>query len=152
MRCGSTADLLFDHQFCELFRSVDRDITGLLRQQSSATPQQSNGEPAESVDLLQYKNFIREQDIKMQQWVEAYNVTSQELTLLRQQHEELTATVEILRDQNAVLAAQAVNHTLPGSAEEPLKLILNPQHAYCVTLRSPGTGRPHRPGRPHPGD
>jgi len=114
LRCGSTADLLFDHQFCELFRSVDRDITGLLRQQSSATPQQSNGEPAESVDLLQYKNFIREQDIKMQQWVEAYNVTSQELTLLRQQHEELTATVEILRDQNAVLAAQAVNHTLPA--------------------------------------
>ena len=120
MRCGSTAELLFDHQFCELFRSVDRDITGLLRQQSNATPQQSNGEPAESVDLLQYKNFIREQDIKMQQWVEAYNVTSQELTLLRQQHEELTATVEILRDQNAVLAAQAVNHTLPGKAEGSL--------------------------------
>ena len=70
LKCASTSDLLFDHMFCELFRSVDRDITNILTNRSS-TPH-NNGE-VESVDILQYKNFIREQDAKMTQFVTANN-------------------------------------------------------------------------------
>ena len=50
LKCASTTDLLFDHMFCELFRSVDKDITNILFERAS-TPQ--NTEELESVDILQ---------------------------------------------------------------------------------------------------
>merc|ERR1719318_124405 len=107
LRCASTSDLLFDHMFCELFRSIDRDITGILVKKSSASPH-LNGN-AESGDILQYKNFIREQDLKMNQFVEANNLLHVELTNLRAQYEEVCGSVQILKDQNAILQAQAIN-------------------------------------------
>jgi len=107
LRCASTSDLLFDHLFCELFRSIDRDITGILVKKSSASPH-LNG-TSESGDILQYKNFIREQDLKMNQFVEANNLLHVELTNLRAQYEEVYGSVQILKDQNAILQAQAIN-------------------------------------------
>jgi len=107
LRCASTSDLLFDHMFCELFRSIDRDITGILVKKSSASPHVNGNN--ESGDILQYKNFIREQDLKMNQFVEANNLLHVELTNLRVQYEEVYGSVQILKDQNAVLQAQAIN-------------------------------------------
>ena len=37
LRCGSINDLIFDHKFCELFRSIDRDITGIILKKTSPT-------------------------------------------------------------------------------------------------------------------
>jgi len=107
LRCASTSDLLFDHLFCELFRSIDRDITGILVKKSSASPHLNGAN--ESGDILQYKNFIREQDLKMNQFVEANNLLHVELTNLRAQYEEVSGSVQILKDQNAILQAQAIN-------------------------------------------
>ena len=107
LKCASTADLLFDHMFCELFRSVDRDITNILSNRAS-TPATNGGE-VESADLAQYKNFIREQDAKMSQFVEANNQLHAELTSVRAHYEEVAGQVQILRDQNAILQAQAAN-------------------------------------------
>merc|ERR1719318_2067867 len=107
LRCASTSDLLFDHLFCELFRSIDRDITGILVKKSSASPHLNGAN--ESGDILQYKNFIREQDLKMKQFVEANNLLHVELTNLRAQYEEVSGSVQILKDQNAILQAQAIN-------------------------------------------
>ena len=36
LRCASVNDLIFDHKFCELFRSIDRDITGIILKKSAA--------------------------------------------------------------------------------------------------------------------
>jgi len=107
LRCASTSDLLFDHLFCELFRSIDRDITGILVKKSSASPHMNGAN--ESGDILQYKNFIREQDLKMNQFVEANNLLHVELTNLRAQYDEVCGSVQILKDQNAILQAQAIN-------------------------------------------
>ena len=63
----------------------------------------------ESVDILQYKNFIREQDAKMTQFVTANNQLHAELTNVRAMYEEAAGQVQILQDQNAILQAQAVN-------------------------------------------
>ena len=107
LKCASTADLLFDHMFCELFRSYDRDITNILSERSQ-TPQ-TNGE-VETGDILQYKNFIREQDAKMSQFVEANNQLHAELTNVRALYEEQMSQIQILRDQNAILQAQTGNN------------------------------------------
>ena len=110
LRCGSIADLVFDHKFCELFRSIDRDITGIIRKGAAPTAPDSNGAAAtESADVEIYKNFIREQDVRMNQFVEANNLLKVELTNLKAAHAESQATVHQLRDQAAILQAQALN-------------------------------------------
>merc|ERR1719402_808703 len=110
LRCGSIADLVFDHKFCELFRSIDRDITGIIMKGAAQSMSDSNGPTAnESADVEIYKNFIREQDVRMNQFVEANNLLKVELTNLKAAHAESQATVHQLRDQAAILQAQALN-------------------------------------------
>ena len=106
LKCASTSDLLFDHMFCDLFRHVERDIINILSNRP-VTPV-TNGGGAESGDIAQYKNFIREQDEKLLKFVEANNQLHVELTNVRAQYEELSNQVMILRDQNAILQAQSV--------------------------------------------
>merc|ERR1719237_989623 len=110
LRCGSIADLVFDHKFCELFRSIDRDITGIIMKGAAQSVSDSNGPTAnESADVEIYKNFIREQDLRMNQFVEANNLLKVELTNLKAAHVEVQATVHQLRDEAAILQAQALN-------------------------------------------
>ena len=110
LRCGSIVDLVFDHKFCELFRSIDRDITGIIMKGAAQSVTDSNRPTAnESADVEIYKNFIREQDVRMNQFVEANNLLKVELTNLKAAHIEVQATVHQLRDQAAILQAQALN-------------------------------------------
>merc|ERR1719507_2413158 len=110
LRCGSIADLVFDHKFCELFRSIDRDITGIIMKGAAQSVTDSNRPTAnESADVEIYKNFIREQDVRMNQFVEANNLLKVELTNLKAAHVEVQATVDQLRDEAAILQAQALN-------------------------------------------
>ena len=114
LKCASTSDLLFDHMFCDLFRHVERDIINILSNRP-VTPV-TNGGVGESGDIAQYKNFIREQDEKLLQFVEANNQLHVELTNVRAQYEELGNQVMILKDQNAILQAQSAkdNQASPG--------------------------------------
>merc|ERR1719341_2748380 len=115
LRCGSIGDLVFDHKFCELFRSIDRDITGIIMKGAAQSVSDSNGSAAnESADVEIYKNFIREQDLRMNQFVEANNLLKVELTNLKAAHVEVQATVHQLRDQAAILQAQALNAASNG--------------------------------------
>merc|ERR1719225_1941427 len=110
LRCGSIVDLVFDHKFCELFRSIDRDITGIIMKGAAQSVTDSNRPTAnDSADVEIYKNFIREQDVRMNQFVEANNLLKVELTNLKAAHVEVQATVHQLRDQAAILQAQALN-------------------------------------------
>merc|ERR1719341_2782102 len=120
LRCGSIADLVFDHKFCELFRSIDRDITGIIMKGAAQSVSDSNGSAAnESADVEIYKNFIREQDVRMNQFVEANNLLKVELTNLKAAHVEVQATVHQLRDQAAILQAQALNAATNGPTGVP---------------------------------
>jgi len=122
VRCNSTTELTFDHMFCELFRSIDRDITTIMAKKTSQSPlTNGSGEAAEetgTVEVEQYKNFIREQDTKMQQYVEANTLLHTELTNIRAQYEEVYGTVQQLRDQNAILQAQAINAVTSSPVEQ----------------------------------
>ena len=120
LRCGSIGDLVFDHKFCELFRSIDRDITGIIMKGAAQSVPDSNGSAAnESADVEIYKNFIREQDVRMNQFVEANNLLKVELTNLKAAHVEVQATVHQLRDQAAILQAQALNAATNGPTGVP---------------------------------
>ena len=117
LKSVSTSDLIFDHMFCELFRSVDRDITGVLSKRSQ-TPHTE----AEAGDITQYKNFIREQDAKMNQFVEANNQLHAELTSVRTLYEEAVGQIQILKDQTAIFQAAATTDftsPVPKKAESP---------------------------------
>merc|ERR1719180_426702 len=119
LRCGSIGDLVFDHKFCELFRSIDRDITGIIMKGAAQSVHDSKGPTAnESADVEIYKNFIREQDARMNQFVEANNLLKVELTNLKAAHVEVQATVHQLRDQAAILQAQALNAATNGPTEQ----------------------------------
>ena len=85
LRCASVNDLIFDHKFCELFRTIDRDITGIILKKSAAD---TNGESVGG-DVEVYKNFIREQDARMKQFVEANSLLHAENSNLRAQYEEV---------------------------------------------------------------
>merc|ERR550519_1824068 len=118
LRCGSIGDLVFDHKFCELFRSIDRDITGIIMKGAAQSMSDSNGPTAnESADVEIYKNFIREQEVRMNQFVEANNLLKVELTNLKTAHVEVQATVDQLRDQAAILQAQALNAATNGPTD-----------------------------------
>merc|ERR1719220_2893298 len=120
LRCGSIVDLVFDHKFCELFRSIDRDITGIIMKGAAQSVTDSNRPTAnESADVEIYKNFIREQDVRMNQFVEANNLLKVELTNLKAAHVEVQATVHQLRDQAAILQAQALNAATNGPTRVP---------------------------------
>ena len=73
-----------------------------------------SGTTTESADVEIYKNFIREQDLRMNQFVEANNLLKVELTNLKAAHVEVQATVHQLRDQAAILQAQALNAATNG--------------------------------------
>ena len=114
LKCASTGDLIFDHMFCELFRSLDRDITGVLVKRSQ-TP---HTEP-ETGDIAQYKNFIREQDAKMNQFVEANNQLHAELTNVRTLYEEAVGQIQILKDQTAIFQAAATTDFSSPAVKQP---------------------------------
>jgi len=59
--------------------------------------------------MQNYKAFIREQDGKMKQYIEANQLMHTQYKNLQTQYEELSGTVHLLRDQNAILQAQAMN-------------------------------------------
>jgi hypothetical protein len=118
LRCGSINDLVFDHKFCELFRSIDRDITGIiLKKAVPAAAEGTAGPGAEAADVEIYKNFIREQDARMKEFVEANGLLHGELTMVRARHDEAQATVQQLRDEAAVLQARA-GGLVPGGQLE----------------------------------
>ena len=123
LKCASTSDLLFDHMFCDLFRHVERDIINILSNRP-VTPV-TNGCVGESGDIAQYKNFIREQDERLLQFVEANNQLHVELTNVRAQYEELGNQIMILKDQNAILQAQSAKNNQVSPIENVMLMNTN---------------------------
>jgi len=125
VRAASVTDLTFDHMFCELFRSLDRDLTNIIKK-SNGTPS-TNGQDlspeALSGEVEQYKDFIRQQDQKMGEFVSANQLLHSELTKLRVQHEEVCSSLQQVTDQNAILQAQAINAvtSTPLPAQAPIQ-------------------------------
>ncbi|XP_043276188.1 general vesicular transport factor p115 [Venturia canescens] len=111
-------DLLLDHEFCRLLKTLEGTILESVLKRSSpqSVKDQANSmNPTSSVLVAQYKDLIREQDVQIQKISEANQVLTREKRDLEAQLHELQTTVSHLKDQNLVLRAAQTNL----SAEKP---------------------------------
>ncbi|XP_042868347.1 general vesicular transport factor p115-like isoform X4 [Penaeus japonicus] len=97
-----SSDLVFDHEFCRLFKSLE---VSALR---AVTPQLVNGTSTEvsPAEVKKYKDIIRDQDAEMTQLREQLNKFQSDLEQLSSEKENLTSKVQQLHDENTVLKAQ----------------------------------------------
>merc|ERR550519_2035742 len=114
IQVANMSELMLDHRFCELFRSLDREVTGVVAKNQAANGNGVEGgvqveSEAGNLALEQYKQFIREQDQRLKEFVEANTNLNQELITTRSHLEEMTAQTALLRDHNSILQAQAIN-------------------------------------------
>lgn len=96
------SQLLFDHEFCRLFKSLEASV---LR---SVTPQLVNGNSNEVSpgEVIKYKDIIRDQDAELTNlrgMVEQVQKQMREVSTLR---EEENSKMNLLLDENTVLKAQ----------------------------------------------
>lgn len=96
------SDLVFDHQFCRLFKSLE--VTCLR----AVTPQLAGGSSTEvtPVEVIKYKDIIRDQDAEITQLRERLAGVQKEVEELQTNKEQMSAQVQQLHDENTVLRVQ----------------------------------------------
>ncbi|CAG2164249.1 unnamed protein product [Oppiella nova] len=123
-----TEDVLFDYEFCRLFKSLE----GLVIKASQSKPSdlvngpESNMTADEHRLLNQYKEVIREQDQQLTVIRREFCVLKEEHSRVLMQMQEQSAHIQQLKDQNALLKAQksaisplnisAIDSSLPSDA------------------------------------
>nr|XP_027229798.1 general vesicular transport factor p115-like [Penaeus vannamei] len=97
-----SSDLVFDHEFCRLFKSLE---VSALR---AVTPQLVNGTSTEvsPAEVKKYKDIIRDQDAEMTQLREQLSKCQSDLEQIASEKESLTSKIQQLHDENTVLKAQ----------------------------------------------
>ncbi|XP_037797564.1 general vesicular transport factor p115-like isoform X4 [Penaeus monodon] len=97
-----SSDLVFDHEFCRLFKSLE---VSALR---AVTPQLVNGTSTEvsPAEVKKYKDIIRDQDAEMTQLREQLSKFQSDLEQIASEKENLASKVQQLHDENTVLKAQ----------------------------------------------
>ncbi|XP_066249415.1 general vesicular transport factor p115 [Euwallacea similis] len=101
-------ELLLEFEFCKLFKAMEGLIIqalGVQRDLSNGISELSLSEH-ENALLLQYKDLIRDQDKKLQEWQRKYAFLQKQFEDLKTQMEELQQTNVQMTDQNTLLKAQ----------------------------------------------
>ncbi|XP_071524223.1 general vesicular transport factor p115 isoform X3 [Panulirus ornatus] len=113
------SDLVFDHEFCRLFKSLEVSCV------RAVTPQLMNGSSTEvsPAEVTKYKDIIRDQDAEITQLRESLTEIQKEVEELKSDKEQVSAKVQQLHDENTVLKAQqgiaveAASAVAPGTSE-----------------------------------
>ncbi|XP_066139935.1 general vesicular transport factor p115 [Euwallacea fornicatus] len=101
-------ELLLEFEFCKLFKVMEGLIIqalGVQRDLSNGISELSLSEH-ENALLLQYKDLIRDQDKKLQEWQRKYAFLQKQFEDLKTHMEELHQTNVQMTDQNTLLKAQ----------------------------------------------
>ena len=101
IKCAKPGDLVLDHAFCQQFKHQEHLVIHHLNQNKEDVL--TNPDPGV---LLQYKELIREQDLRISQISQANLYLQQELANAKAQVEDLNTTIQTLQDQNSLLKAQ----------------------------------------------
>ncbi len=103
-KCHEANDLVFDHKFCSKFKHLEHVIADWLtkRKENSADDAAA---AANSHDVAQYKELIREQDSRIHDLSQANIYLQQALNAAKQQADELQSSLQTLKDQNQLLKA-----------------------------------------------
>ena len=109
LKCQDAAELVFDHKFCQNFKVLEHGVMNVV----NATQSQKNEECNPQV-LQQYKDFIREQDVRITEISRANVYLQQELQNAKAKMEEMTQQIASLQDQNQLLKAQTATDLRSG--------------------------------------
>lgn len=105
IRPGSQSELFLDHEFCRLFKVLE----GMVGKAVSPRVDFMNGsdDVSDSVLVQQYKELIREQDLKLKEYgTEVERLRNQE-GILTKMLNELKISEGQLKDENVLLRAHA---------------------------------------------
>ncbi|KAK8391924.1 hypothetical protein O3P69_017503 [Scylla paramamosain] len=96
------SDLVFDHEFCRLFKSLE--VTCLR----AVMPQLAGGSTTEvtPVEVTKYKDIIRDQDAEITKLRDRLAGIEKEVEELKAGKEQMSAQVQQLHDENTVLRVQ----------------------------------------------
>lgn len=100
-------DLVFDHEFCNLFKSLEHVLVNAVQSKPNELTNGSGPDREQVKCLTHYQELIRQQDMELQTLRRDIFYYSQENAYLKDQVQELTSTVQQLRDQNSLLRAQS---------------------------------------------
>ncbi|KAK7075823.1 Vesicle-mediated ER to Golgi transport protein, partial [Halocaridina rubra] len=113
------SDLVFDHEFCRLFKTLEGSS---LR---AVTPQLMNGSATEvsSAEVIKYKDIIRDQDLELCEMRESMAKFQKQMEEMCGEKNQLMAQIQQLHDENTVFKAQ---HGISTSASV---LATEPSHS-----------------------
>nr|XP_045622193.1 general vesicular transport factor p115-like isoform X2 [Procambarus clarkii] len=96
------SDLVFDHEFCRLFKSLEVSCV------RAVTPQLMSSSSAEvcPAEVIKYKEIIRDQDAEITRVRESLTKLQKEMEAFRSEKEQMSSKVQQLLDENTVLKAQ----------------------------------------------
>lgn len=103
IRPGKPSELLLDHEFCRLFKALE----GLVGKAVSPKLDIMNGSDVPDVLVQQYKELIRDQDMKLQGLEKEVGRLRIQEVASKRQFEELQSAVAQLKDENVLLRAHA---------------------------------------------
>ncbi|XP_019758753.2 general vesicular transport factor p115 isoform X1 [Dendroctonus ponderosae] len=143
IKAKHSSELLLEFEFCKLFKAME----GLIIQALGVQRDLSNGlselslSDHENALLLQYKDLIRDQDKKLQDWQRKYNFLEKQYDEVKVQADELRQTNIQLIDQNTLLKAQLstgasqVTNTVQTAPVEPPPTAVADDHVISLERR-----------------
>lgn len=122
IRAKRVDELLLDHEFCRLYRSLENEL------QNAVKPPSSDAFQAEAAEALldRYKQLIRDQDEQMTQLRSQLHAIGSSHTANQAELVELRSLCQQLKDQQALMKATDVSSDLPYSSSGGCN---NPQHS-----------------------
>ena len=107
LRYRKADDLVFDHEFCNLFKSLEHVVVSAVQSKPEELTNGTGSDTEQIKCLTHYQELIRQQDMELQTLRRDIMYYCQENAYLKEQVQELTSTVQQLRDQNALIRAQS---------------------------------------------
>ena len=67
LKCSDSKDLIFDHKFCQHFKHLEHVVINFLtkRKENSSSNDIDSGGHTDPAVVMQYKDLIREQDVRI---------------------------------------------------------------------------------------
>ncbi|KAG1714454.1 General vesicular transport factor p115 [Nymphon striatum] len=109
-----TTGIMFDYEFCRLFRSLEGEIVKAVQPRpkgSLLNGPDSNLSRDQHQLLTQYKDVIRQQDQQLNTLKANFSEIEADHSKCKTQIDEMTSTIQQLRDQNSLLKAHNVNQS-----------------------------------------
>ncbi|XP_050311494.1 general vesicular transport factor p115 isoform X2 [Anthonomus grandis grandis] len=132
IKAAQANELLLEFEFCKLFKTMEGAIIqalGVQRDLSNGISELSLSEH-ENALLVQYKDLIRDQDKKLQEWQRKFGFLERQFEELKAQMQEAQQTNAQLVDQNTLLKAQ-----LSTGATQMASTEFQPQGTAALTER-----------------